>query len=131
MKFALYLHMDGRAEELMDHYIEVFDGEELFRMHYTQEVTEDENLLGKIFHAEMILGEFRIYVTDSKGKVDNIYNLVFETESLEQAKDVLHKLSKGGTLNRDMTLMSYGPMIGSVVDRFGVEWDIVVDRVHL
>lgn len=125
MKFALYMHMNGRAEEIMETYISIFGGKELMRTVYTEEMTDNPELIGKIFHAEIKIGDFLLYVTDSKGKVENLYNLVYEVESLENAKDILHKLAEGGELQREMTKMPYGPTIGSVKDKFGIEWDVV------
>lgn len=127
MRIALYLHLDGRAEELIDTYKRIFGAELLLRINYDENTTHMEELLGKIFHAELRMGNFHLYITDSKPKVDDKpFNLIYETASTEEAQDIFSKLSEDGEIIQEIKKMPYGPKIGFLIDKFGFEWDIVI-----
>lgn len=127
MRIALYLHMDGRAEELIQTYKRIFGAEEILKMLYDAETTKVEAMIGKVFHAELKMGDFYLYMTDTPPKhPERSFNLVYETADAVHAEDVFKKLSEDGEIIQEIKKMPYGPKIGFVTDTFGIEWDIVV-----
>jgi len=127
MRIALYVHFDGRCEEAIAFYSRIFECKELMKQVYTEKDTDDANLVGKVFHAEIQIGDFYLYMTDNptKGSKD-AFDLVFEVPTKDEAQTIFHKLSADGEIFQEIRKMSYGPEIGFLKDKFGINWDVVV-----
>ncbi|WP_105614799.1 VOC family protein [Vallitalea okinawensis] len=128
MKIATYLRMKGRCNEALDLYKDIFNGEELFRYVHDENTTENESMIGKIFHAEMKIQDFYIYMSDTQEDLDynkQAYNITVEVDTLEEAHRIFDRLKEGGRVHTPITKMAYGPYIGNLFDKFGINWDIV------
>lgn len=127
MKVATYLDLKYDAEEFIIECQKVFGAEIMLKSHFDAGMTDDRKLLGKIFHAEMRIGDLNLYVADI-GKEPNFSSTKFvvEIQSIEQAEIYLRSLSEDGKLISELQKLPYGPTIGTAEDKFGVTWDIVV-----
>lgn len=106
---------------------DVLEAEIMLESHFEEGMADDPNLLGKIFHAELKIADLNLYVADTGVKPDfSSTKFVVETQNKEQVESFLIGLSKGGKLISDLQKMPYGPTIGTVEDKFGITWDIVV-----
>ena len=128
MKIALYLYFNGNCAEAMEYYKEVFDGKEELKFLYSKDMTDDQSLIGKVFHAELDLGGFYLYMSDviDKDLENRPYKLVFETFDASEAKSVFKKLSLEGRIISEIAQMSFGPKIGALVDKYGTTWNVVI-----
>lgn len=128
MKIALYTYFKGNCNEAFEFYKEVFNGKEELKYIYTNEMTDDLKMVGKIFHAELKIDDFYMYMSDDlENDYDKrSYKLVYEVIDLEKGEEIFNKLSVGGKVESAITQMSYGPKIGALEDKFGIKWNIVV-----
>ncbi len=128
MKIALYLYFNGNCEDAMEYYKEVFDGKEELKYLYSKDMTNDQKLIGKVFHAELDLGGFYLYMADvlDQDLQDRQYKLVFETFDASEADSVFAKLSFDGKIISEITQMTFGPKIGALVDKYGTTWNVVI-----
>lgn len=127
MKVAAYLNFEFEAEAFIIMCKDVLGAEIMLDSRFEDGMADDPNLLGKIFHAELKIADLNLYVADTGVKsVFSSTKFVVETQNKEQAETFLIGLSKDGKLISDLQKMPYGPTIGTVEDKFGITWDIVV-----
>lgn len=127
MKAAAYLHFKDKAEEAIETYQSIFEAKVINQYKFEEGMTENPALLGKIFHAELKIGDLNIYLcdTDQNASFESI-KFVIETSDKDLAQVYFSKLSKHGRIIQDFTKMPYGPTIGEAIDKFGIKWDIVI-----
>lgn len=127
MKVATYLEFNLNATEVIETYQEVFNAELLLEYRFDEHMTDDEALVGKIFHAELKIGDLNLYLSDTnKSPSFNSMKFVVEITDKVEAKTCFDKLSRDGKVLSEFKKMSFGPEIAQVEDRFGLRWDIVV-----
>ena len=127
MKIATYLEFKDNAKAVMETYQAIFNAEVVLEYLYDAEMTDDPAMVGKVFHAELEMGDQNLYLCDSG--VEPAFpstKLVVETEDEGKAKEIFTKLAKGGKVIREFTKMSFGPTIADVEDKFGIKWNIVI-----
>jgi len=127
MKAAAYLHFKDKAEEAIETYQSIFEAKVINQYKFEEGMTENPALLGKIFHAELKIGDLNLYLcdTDQNASFESI-KFVIETSDKDLAQAHFSKLSKHGRIIQDFTKMPYGPTIGEAIDKFGIKWDIVI-----
>ena len=127
MKVATYIYFGQEAEDAIECYQSIFGAEVCCKYHYDETMTQQVKLLGKIFHAELKIGDQNLYIADSDEYGNNTsMRFVVEFIEAELARDCLAGLVKHGRLISDFQKMPYGPTIARVEDKFGVNWDIVI-----
>jgi PhnB protein len=127
MKAAAYLHFKDNARDVIETYKAIFGAEVMLNYTYDEEMTDDPALLGKVFHAELKIGDLNLYLADSSETPDfSSIKLVAEISDEAQAHRVFDQLAQGGEIIRDFETMSFGPTIADVRDKFGVKWNIVI-----
>jgi uncharacterized glyoxalase superfamily protein PhnB len=127
MKAATYLEFELNAEEVIECYKDVFDAEVILSYRYDQHMTADAALVGKIFHAELKIGDLNLYLADTN-RVPAFASIKFVVEfsNPEKAHLCFGKLANTGQVISDFEQMPFGPQIASVLDPFGMKWDIVI-----
>ena len=68
MKAAVYMVFRHNAKEVIETYQRIFDAKIVCEHIFTEEVNPSEGLLGKIFHAELKIGDMNLYLSDSDEK---------------------------------------------------------------
>ena len=127
MKLAMYIKFNNNAEDAFKFYKEVFDAEEICFYKYSKEMTNDENKIGTVFHAEMCIKD-SLYLYMSDALVDyntDGYKIVLEVHTLDEANGYFDQLKVNGSVISEMKKMPYGPTIGELKDQFGTIWNIV------
>ena len=127
MKVAAYLEFNDNADEVIETYTDIF-GAEVVRVHYfTEQMTKNPKLLGKIFHAELKLGDLNHYLSDS-GKEPSFSSMKFVVEISEEvtARQCFERLAREGRMINEFQKMPFGPMIAQIEDKFGIMWEIVI-----
>ena len=127
MKAAAYLNFKYNAKDVIDAYKEIFNAEVICEYFYDEHLTQDKALVGKVYHAEMKLGDMNLYISDL-GKEPSFVSLKFVVEFSEESKahECFEKLAQGGEVLSDFQKLPIGPMISQVRDKFGVIWDVVI-----
>lgn len=128
MRIATYLQFGGNCADALDVYKELFDADVICKHLYDAQMTADERLVGKVFHAELKIREFYIYMSDAGTAYDydkQACKITVECDSMEQAQRYFETLSSAGQVLQPLSKMPYGPTIGQLRDAFGTTWDIV------
>lgn len=128
MKIATYVYLQGNCEEAVDFYLNLFQAKLIRKELFADYMTDQKDLIGKVFHAELQINDFYLYLSDSLTafNYDNqAYKITMECDSLEQAQSYFDMLKQGGIVNEEFSKMPWGMYLGNVRDKFGVNWDIV------
>jgi len=62
IKAATYLYFKHNAKEAIETYKTVFGAEVVCEYFYDEDTTEDQDLIGKVFHAELKIGDMTLYI---------------------------------------------------------------------
>jgi uncharacterized glyoxalase superfamily protein PhnB len=127
MKVATYLEFENNAEEVIETYQEIFDAEVVNKYYYDGDMTQEQGFIGKIFHAELTIGDLNLYICDS-GKSSSFASIKFVVEIHEEteARKLFGKLAQNGRVISEFKKMPYGPTIAHVEDKFSIRWDVVI-----
>lgn len=128
MRIATYLKFNGKCEEALNKYKELFDAKVTCKIKYSEGMTENIELIGKIFHAELKIKEFYIFMSDEAEKLhyeNQAYKVTVECDSLEDAQRYFNTLSADGTVIHPFTHMEWGDYIGTLRDTYGITWDFI------
>lgn len=127
MKVAAYLDFRHNAKEVIETYKEVFGAEVVCEYYFSEGMTKDPGLIGKVFHAELKIGDLNLYLCDS-GKEPSFTSLKFVVEIREEqaARECFARLVQNGKELSGFKKMLYGPTIAHGEDKFGIKWDVVI-----
>jgi len=127
MKLTPYIHFAGNAEEALNFYKEVLNGEVVMLSRYRDSpVPADEDYKQKIIHARLVFGENMIMISDTfKGNAvhtnGNIQLSVDVPDKL-QLETVFGKMAAGGKIVMPLQDQFWGATFGMLQDKFGVNW---------
>ncbi len=127
MKVAAYLSFKDNAKEAIETYKSVFNASVVCEYLYNEGMTQNRELVGKIFHAELKVGDLNLYICDS-GEEPSFSSVKFVVEISEEAeaRKCFEDIARNGKVISDFKKMPFGPTIAQVEDKFGVKWDIVI-----
>lgn len=127
MKVAAYLEFNNNAAEVIKTYKEVFNARVINEYHFDEHMTSDKSLVGRVFHAELHIGDLNLYLayTNVDPSFDSL-KFVVEIADETEARSYFERLVRHGEKKSDFVKMTYGPKIASARDKFGIRWDIVV-----
>ena len=114
MKVATYLDFKDNAKVAIQTYQAIFGAEVVCEYFYDENMTQDQELLGKVFHAELKIGDLNLYLCDV-GKAPSFPSMKFVVEIRDES-EALHDFEK----------MPYGPVIAQAQDQFGIRWEVVI-----
>ena len=127
MKLTPYIQFAGNAEEALNFYKEVLNGEVVMLSRYGDSpVPADEDYKQKIIHARLVFGENMIMISDTfKGNAvhtnGNIQLSVDVPDKL-QLETVFGKMAAGGKIVMPLQDQFWGATFGMLQDKFGVNW---------
>jgi len=132
-----YLMLDGRAQEAIHFYQEIL-GAEIIGQEYLKdwpgemgiEVTPENE--GRVMHAHLKIGSSEIMLADylpgHTPQPGSSINLMIVVKEAETAKNFFSLLENGGKESIPLQETGFSPATVQVVDRFGIEWQIVTAR---
>ena len=135
MKCNMYLSFDGNCEEAMDYYKEVFNGETIVIMRYSEGPPEYNNdvIANKIMHQTMIFGkDCELKASDSfheplqKG---NNFHVSISTDIEKEAIEIFNGLSKDGVITMPFEEVFWGGKFGSCKDKFDIQWMVSLEPI--
>jgi PhnB protein len=130
MSLSPYIMFDGRAEEALNFYARILNGEIPYLGRYggsPVEVAEDQKDL--IMHASMTFPGGTLMASDrteeaeyasGQGLQSNIHLSL--TILLENIHQVYEALAEGGTQTLPLKEQFWGDTFGMLTDKFGVQW---------
>ncbi|GAA4478345.1 VOC family protein [Enteractinococcus fodinae] len=118
------MFQDGRAEEALKFYVELFGGETILLLNYGEEAGE---LAGKVQIATIDIAGQQINMMDSSAVHEFDFtpsmSLFFRCESEEQLDHLYNGLMDGGNAMMPKSDYGFGPYAW-LADRYGVSWQL-------
>jgi predicted 3-demethylubiquinone-9 3-methyltransferase (glyoxalase superfamily) len=118
------MFQDGRAEEALNFYVELFGGETILLLHYGEEAGEME---GKVQIATINIAGQQLNIMDSSAVHEFDFtpsmSLFFRCESQEQLDKLYAGLNDGGYAMMPKDDYGFGPYAW-LADRYGVSWQL-------
>jgi PhnB protein len=134
MKVQPYFIMNGKAEEAANFYKTAVGAEIVVLMRWKDAPFPAEmkppGSAEMIMHMELKIGESTVMMSDGNlkgtGKVENASLTILE-DNLAAGQDKFKKLSEGGTVTMPMEKTFFAAGFGSLTDKFGLPWQVVVN----
>ena len=132
-------NFDGRCEEAIAFYQKAFGARTDLILRYSDAdkrdwdipLTVDQEKL--IYHAEMMIGNQRIMLSDiiefNLSRGTSLF-LTLTFEDAESVKEVYEVLKDGSTLLRPMISTTYSSCFVSLVDKFGIRWGLMTEQAE-
>jgi len=118
------MFQDGRAEEALNFYVELFGGETILLLHYGEDAAEME---GKVQIATINIAGQQVNLMDSSAIHEFDFtpsvSLFFRCESQEQLDQLYTGLMEGGHALMPKSDYGFGPYAW-VNARYGVSWQL-------
>lgn len=134
MRIEPYLFFEGRAEEAAEFYRKEL-GAEIQALMRFRDCPEPEPAMvpegseDKVMHMHLRIGETSFLGSDGRcgGKANfQGFGLTLEVADEAEADRVFGALAEGGTVQMPLAKTFFSPRFGTVTDRFGVLWMIIV-----
>ncbi|MCL2389568.1 MAG: VOC family protein [Elusimicrobia bacterium] len=126
------IHFQGNCKEAIDFYIEVF-GAQVKAIHYAKDAPSG-NGMDKfppefVMHSEVTICGTDFSLTDGAELPISGHNFSFliRYKSPDELISVFNKLAAGGKIVESPAPQFWTPLWGYVVDKFGVNWSLMVD----
>lgn len=133
MNVQTYLFFDGRCEEAIDLYRDVFGASLEFLIRFKDGPLELAFPGGeeKIFHATLLFGQTRLNMADLPGGERTYFAgfaLLTHFDTVDEAGRVFGSLATDGRIKLALEETFWAARYGIVEDRFGITWKIQVDK---
>ena len=122
-----YLPFGGCCEEALNAYIGIFGGRLLFLSRWDEKNCAQKNFIGKVMHAEFVLGKTRLAGGDVFEAEASAMaaKLMIHLNTEEEVRKIIGLLEEGGSVISELTPHPEpddGGMGCIVRDKFGVSW---------
>ena len=122
-----YLPFGGCCEEALNAYIGIFGGRLLFLSRWDEKNCGQKNFIGKVMHAEFVLGKTRLAGGDVLEAEASAMaaKLMIHLNTEEEVRKIIRLLEEGGSVISELTPHPEpddGGMGCIVRDKFGVSW---------
>lgn len=137
MALQVYLNFNGNCREAVGFYQEVFQTEEPQIMTFAEMPPDPEypipdDLAQLVMHTSLeICGDVVMFSDTWPGSPLTVGNNFSLTISLEEERDIkrlYEALKEGGRIEMELQETFWSKMYGSVVDRFGITWQLNLDE---
>lgn len=138
MNVQAYLMFNGRTEEAIDFYKKALGAEVTALMRFGEAPEPPppgmipEGWGDKIMHSSFRVGNAELMASDgcqSDAAGFNGISLALSVASPEEAETAFAALADGGQVTMPLAATFFSPAFGTLTDRFGVSWMIVVSTV--
>ena len=122
-----YLPFGGCCEEALNAYIGIFGGRLLFLSRWDEKNCGQKNFIGKVMHAEFVLGKTRLAGGDVLEAEASAMaaKLMIHLNTEEEVRKIIRLLEEGGSVISELTPHPEPDDVGMgciVRDKFGVSW---------
>ena len=134
-----YLVMDGNAKEAIDFYKKVFDAQVLFSQTFGEmpenpEFPMPEEAKERIGHASLRIGETELMFSDTfpgqPCQSGDQVTICISTNDAGRSRQIYEALQQGGKVAMPLQKTFFSPAYGSVVDKFGVTFQIFTEGIR-
>jgi len=127
MKLNPYLHFSGNAEEVLNFYRDIFDGEIIRLSRYGDgPMPVDDDWKSKIMHVSLKFGDSLIMISDGpkgyKSSTDGNIQLSVDFDDADKMEKTFNKLAAGGTIVLPLAKQFWGARFGMLKDKYGIGW---------
>ena len=136
MTLNTYITFEDNCREAFEFYRSVFGGEfaamETFRGG-PPDMGVPESELDRIMHVSLPIGSSVLMGSDSSSVfgpgpvMGTNFSISYEADSREDADDKFANLSEGGTVTMPLGDMFWGDYFGSLIDKFGINWQVIAE----
>lgn len=139
VKLIPYLVMNGNAREAISFYEKALDAQVLFMQSFGEMPENPEFPLPAeakdfVSHATIKVGETEMMFSDTfpgqEHRSGNQVTICISTNDADQAKKMFEALSDGGQVEMPLQETFFSPAYGSVVDKFGVYFQVFTQGAH-
>lgn len=139
LKLIPYLVMDGNAREAIEFYREALNAELLFSQSFGEmpenpEFSLPEDAKERISHATIKVGESDLMLSDTfpgqPHASGNQVTICITTDDAERSRQMFDALKQDGQVTMPLQETFFSPAYGSVVDKFGVCFQIFTEGQH-
>lgn len=130
MNWSVHLVFDGKCDEALRFYVELFNGTLVSSVSYgASPAASDvpEEWRDKIVHATISIAGKHISGADVRPEhyaAPQGFYLLIDTADVVEAERTFAALAEGGSVRMPLQKTFWSPAFGVVVDRFGVPWEI-------
>jgi len=92
---------------------------------------ENEMQRQMVYHAEMIICGQRVLMSDADYDIDSArhgLSLVVTFDSADEVRAAFAILAEGGTMRDPMHSTSYSSCFVSLIDRYGMRWELMTEQ---
>lgn len=127
MTLIPYVHFAGNAEEALNFYKNILDGEILMVSRYGDApMPSDEDWKNKLMHARLKFGNSILYVSDGpknyKSSKDGNIQLSVDVPDENKIEEVFNRMAEGGQVTMPLADQFWGAKFGMLKDKYGVGW---------
>lgn len=130
MSISVYLYFEGQCGEAFDHYMCIFDAQEICRQTYADgpEGMFPEQTPSQIMHATIKIGDAILMGSDRGTQCDvaaakgNNFSISYRPDSREDADRQFLALSQEGQVTMNLQETFWGSYFGLCTDKFGIQW---------
>lgn len=133
MQVQSYLNFDGRCEEALEYYKRALGAKVDALMRYGDNpeacAMMPPGSQGKVLHSSFTIGETRVMASDCECRGQPTFqgfSLSLNPKTEPEAHKLFNALADGGKAQMPLTKTFFSPCFGTVADKFGLNWMIVV-----
>ena len=139
LKLIPYLVMDGNAKEAIEFYEMALNAEILFSQSFGEmpenpEFPLPEDVKDRVSHATIKVGETELMLSDTFPGQPHIsgnqVTICITTDDSERSRQMYNALKQEGQVTMPLQETFFSPAYGSVVDKFGVNFQIFTEGQH-
>ncbi|MDO9493872.1 VOC family protein [Acetobacterium sp.] len=136
MQIQPYLSFNGNCQEAVEFYADIFgtDIPEIIlfgEMLPEQEAVEQDRSDKVVIRADLESDDTRVLLSDIPSKSPDLQRdkmtLVIFSDDLDEIEVLYYKLKDGGTVEMELQETFWSKVYGSLVDKFGVGWQLNYD----
>ena len=130
MQVSTYLGFSGECEAAFKFYEECLDGKLLGIFRYAGSPLAEQvpaDWQNKVMHCTLTIGEQTLMGADvapESYEKPRGFSLSLQMKSTTQAERIFHNLAKDGTVVMPLEKTFWAARFGTLIDRFGIPWQI-------
>jgi len=133
----VYLNFNGNCRDAAEYYAEVFQTEKPDIMTFGESPQDPSYQLPE--EAKHLVMHTRLNLLGSNVMFSDVFpgmpfiqgnniSLAIVTKDIDQARHLFGKLQEGGSVRMELQETFWSKCYGSLVDKFGIEWQVSVDE---
>lgn len=136
MKMITYLKFNGNCSEAVEFYATVFNGQpKLLKfkdMPANPAQPLDDKMKELVLHGELVVSGSILKFSDAMPHqpvtMGDNFNITVSSEDAEQVSTWFNQLAEGGKIIMPLEKTFFSDLFGYVQDRFGIHWQVMVEK---